>query len=732
MADAEFSFELDRSGGQKLGITFALPDGKEDVQQILVTDVLTGSLAARARAVDTNVPNGVICVGDELVRLNGKIASKLDLFSFQRELGLSQVTLTFARADVGGEAKQFVDQGRANQVATTESALPRRSRLSATGAHAVAERTWLAAFHHETGGPTRWRRKDRWLTPSPSGEWYGVGTSNSGRINAVCLDENGLTGGLRASARFMCGGVLHPCPVNLVKVSLCRNELCGEVPGALFTPPLAQCYLSYNQFTGALPPQLFRCTSLAVLMIRGNQLDGTIPDSISRLSLLRGLDLSRNQFDGVLPPAMGQLALLECLDVSGNRFSGPLPSALSKCSKLEFFDVSHNSFSGNVPACVGSLPQLRLLDVSDNCLQGDLPPLAGCKNLARDHTFFGKQRMDQASRTTSLGQRQQQHCPAPKTPPPCSTRVSESVRLPCPIERAWALLRNLNFSWWQSVDAHASAPLVDAEVGLCGALAQVVFRDAAQWCLQLLEHSELAHTLVFDIVDASPALQCMSQLHAITLHRVTSTDETVVEWVTDFSSDANAETIVDARYKRLEALDDLFGAVIESVPPSVTRICESICLPCPISKAWAWLCALDFGWWRSVDAHASAPLVDAEVGLCGALAQVVFRDAAQWCLQLLEHSELAHTLVFDIVDASPALQCMSQLHAITLHRVTSTDETVVEWVTDFSSDANAETIVDARYKRLEALDDMRACVIAADAASAPPHRLRWPRQLYTT
>ena len=110
----------------------------------------------------------------------------------------------------------------------------------------------------------------------------------------------------------------------------------------------------------------------------------------------------------------------------------------------------------------------------------------------------------------------------------------------------------------------------------------------------------------------------------------------------------------------------------------------------------------------------------------------VLWDAAQWCLQLLEHSELAHTLVFDIVDASPALQCMSQLHAITLHRVTSTDETVVEWVTDFSSDANAETIVDARYKRLEALDDMRACVIAADAASAPPHRLRWPRQLYTT
>ena len=102
MADAEFSFALDRSGGEKLGITFILPDGKEDAQQILVTDVLAGSLAARARALDANVANGVICVGDELVRLNGKHAAQLDLASFQRELGMPQVTMTFARADVGG------------------------------------------------------------------------------------------------------------------------------------------------------------------------------------------------------------------------------------------------------------------------------------------------------------------------------------------------------------------------------------------------------------------------------------------------------------------------------------------------------------------------------------------------------------------------------------------------------------------------------------------------------
>ena len=88
-------------------------------------------------------------------------------------------------------------------------------------------------------------------------------------------------------------------------------------------------------------------------------------------------------------------------------------------------------------------------------------------------------------------------------------------------------------------------------------------------------------------------------------------------------------------------------------------------------------------------------------------------------MQLLEHSELTYTLVFDVVDASPALRCMSQLHAIMLHRVTSTDETVVEWTTDFSSDVTAETIVDARYKRLEALDDMRASVIAVLEQASP-------------
>ena len=141
------------------------------------------------------------------------------------------------------------------------------------------------------------------------------------------------------------------------------------------------------------------------------------------------------------------------------------------------------------------------------------------------------------------------------------TRVTESARLPCPIARAWALITALNFDWWRAVDGQASTPLVVSDVGLCGAIAQVAFTDGSWWRVQLVEHSEITHTVLFDVVDAAPALGCMSQLHGITLQAVTSTDETLVEWVTDFTSDATAELVVDARFKRIEALADLIATV---------------------------------------------------------------------------------------------------------------------------------------------------------------------------
>ena len=89
-----------------------------------------------------------------------------------------------------------------------------------------------------------------------------------------------------------------------------------------------------------------------------------------------------------------------------------------------------------------------------------------------------------------------------------------------------------------------------------------------------------------------------------------------------------------------------------------------------------------------------------------------FSDGSQWRVQLVEHSEITHTVLFDVVDAKPALACMSQLHGITLQSVTSTDETLIEWTTDFSSDATAELLVDARFKRKEALADLTAAVMA--------------------
>ncbi|CAG8580386.1 12970_t:CDS:2 [Funneliformis mosseae] len=110
----------------------------------------------------------------------------------------------------------------------------------------------------------------------------------------------------------------------------------GKVPnGALLAnyfklENLEEMSLISTGFTGPIPNNLGKMTSLRSLKIVNNtQLGGPIPSEIS-LKSLKELDLSNNQLSGAIPESLGTLDLNN-LSLSGNSLTGDVPNNI--CQK---------------------------------------------------------------------------------------------------------------------------------------------------------------------------------------------------------------------------------------------------------------------------------------------------------------------------------------------------------------------------------------------------------------
>ena len=97
------------------------------------------------------------------------------------------------------------------------------------------DREALIVLYNATGGPN-WNRKDNWLSDVPINEWEDVATDNNGRVIAL--------------------------------------------------------HLYGNQLSGEIPPELGSLTNLTELYLYGNQLSGEIPPELGNLANLQRLDLS--------------------------------------------------------------------------------------------------------------------------------------------------------------------------------------------------------------------------------------------------------------------------------------------------------------------------------------------------------------------------------------------------------------------------------------------------------
>ena len=170
------------------------------------------------------------------------------------------------------------------------------------------------ALYRATNGP-RWTTRTNWDTTQAMGTWHGVTTNAEGRVVALDLSANNLS------------GPISPDIDDLIDTLTALQVL----------------DLSGNRLNGAIPTTLGNLSNLIHLDLSGNQLSGLIPwTQVKSLTMLIHLDLSANNLDG--PIEVDNLPDLQVLALSSNNLSGPIPSTqVESLDRADLYlDLSNN------------------------------------------------------------------------------------------------------------------------------------------------------------------------------------------------------------------------------------------------------------------------------------------------------------------------------------------------------------------------------------------------------
>ncbi|KAF3771394.1 Bet v1-like protein [Cryphonectria parasitica EP155] len=147
---------------------------------------------------------------------------------------------------------------------------------------------------------------------------------------------------------------------------------------------------------------------------------------------------------------------------------------------------------------------------------------------------------------------------------PTSTSVLESVVIKAPLSHVWHFIKLQDFSkFWSSLSKSEVVKGANEETDVF----KWTFKDGTVYEVKQEEHSSINHMITYSVITSSPELTYSSVLSTIRCHAVTAgshSESTYVEWSANFSSDANAGVISDAKYKRIEALLDLEKAATKA------------------------------------------------------------------------------------------------------------------------------------------------------------------------
>lgn len=226
----------------------------------------------------------------------------------------------------------------------------------------------LTKLFQATGG-SFWA--ERWRFDLPVMSWYGVRLSPEGRVVALTMQSNNMSGSIP---------VLNLPELKML--SLGFNQLSGTLPSFATCPKLHVLYLASNKLSGTIP-SFAELSNLEELNLSVNQFTGSVPDF--KTPNLRSLNLSANALTGTLLGTLN-LPFLQRMVITDNKISGTIPD-FTGLFKLEELTLSGNALTNTIPNFTG-LPRLRTLVLSRNKLSGSLPDftrLAKLTRLALDH-----------------------------------------------------------------------------------------------------------------------------------------------------------------------------------------------------------------------------------------------------------------------------------------------------------------------------------------------------------
>ena len=305
-----------------------------------------------------------------------------------------------------------------------------RGKLAATDPDPLycnaADVAALTSLHEMTDGGG-WTASDGWNDGHVLDTWHGVTADSLGRVTALALNRNGLSGtlpstlgNLEAMTELRIGG--NPALTGRLPLSLSRVDLrtlhyagtglchpddeaftdwlggiashggtgvaCGARPDrdvlvALYGATGGDDWRHNDNWLSDLPLGEWHGVrtsdgSVTELNLSDNLLSGSIPPDIGELANLEVLNLDHNPISGSIPPEIGKLGKLRWLRLDYNRLRGGLPPELGNLEMLEYLRVDRNfTLSGPIPPELGNLGNLKFFDADHNQLAGPIPPELG-------------------------------------------------------------------------------------------------------------------------------------------------------------------------------------------------------------------------------------------------------------------------------------------------------------------------------------------------------------------
>ncbi|KAF2123463.1 Bet v1-like protein [Dothidotthia symphoricarpi CBS 119687] len=143
---------------------------------------------------------------------------------------------------------------------------------------------------------------------------------------------------------------------------------------------------------------------------------------------------------------------------------------------------------------------------------------------------------------------------------PTSTSVSESAVIEASFSDVWHLIKLQDFSkFWSKLEKSEWVKGASEETDIV----KWTFKDGAVLEVKQEEHSSIDYYITYSVISSKPELSYSSVVSTIRVYPITSgkhEGQTYITWSGNFSSDADASVIQDAKFKRREALADLAQA----------------------------------------------------------------------------------------------------------------------------------------------------------------------------